>query len=437
MNPILNSAVPGGLPGGAMLADTLPVQSAADGVRGALDAALPWLRELVVAAVKLNTRSTGDGVIDGNGAPALEPSLVDYSGDELALMLAAIDGKIKEGQAKTAKEGIEAARQQKESANLEMQTKLQEAIDKQKEADQKAKSQKVWGWLGKIAAVIGAVIAVIAAAAATVASAGTAAPLLALAVVGLVAATVDLASQINQEIHPDAKPFTLGSLIGDAIVSAMDKAGISGEGRAVASGFSAALGFLLMQPDLAGQMAEDSAIADGRSPEFASHMRMGVMIAAIVTTVVAMIAITIASGGASSSNLGSTTAKAGMKAADVALKTTDVATDAARVAQTAEKVIRASKVLAAFNGLVQGTTAIGAGATAIAVAEDTKAAEKARAEAKEIDAWLTQLQQQSEEQTSRLRDIITALQDGMAQFSDMIATAGDQRANAIRNLVRA
>lgn len=400
---------------------------------GTLGEQMNWVRDLVVAAIALNQQSTDDGVVDANGAPMLPLPLTDLSGDQLALILAAIDSKMKDAQAKTAKEGIEAARVRTESVNKEIQTQLQDAIDQQKEAEEKEKEQKVWGWISKVAAVIGAVVAVIAAAAVTVATGGAGAPLLALAAVGLVAATVDLASAINQEIHPDAEPFTLGSLIGDAIIEAMDEAGLEGQERAAYSGLAAGLGFLLMQPDLAGQMAEDSALADGRSAEFAANMKMGVMIAAVVTTLIAMIAITVASGGSSAGSTASSAAKTGAQVADTA---TDAVNVASKTADMAAKITKAAKAIQGVASVAQGVGAVGSGVVGLQVAEDVRDADQARAEAKEMDAVLLALQAQSEEQTQRLKDIIAALDDGMAQFSQMIAAAGDQRANQIRNMVR-
>src|SRR5690606_42160191 len=58
---------------------------------------------------------------------------------------------------------------------------------------------KVFGWIGKVFAFVAAIATVVAAAVATVASGGTAAPLLALAVVGAISATLMLASAISQE----------------------------------------------------------------------------------------------------------------------------------------------------------------------------------------------------------------------------------------------
>ena len=423
-NPSVNTPLPLG-DDSALPATTTPP--------GTLDAQMAWVRDLVVAAVALNQQGTDDGVVDENGAPMLPLPLTDLSGDQLALILAAIDSKVKDSQARTAREGIEAARLRTQSANNEIQTKLQDAIDKQKEAEEKEKEQKVWGWISKIAAVIGAVVAVIAAAAVTVATGGAGAPLLALAVVGLVAATVDLASAINQEVNPDAEPFTLGSLIGDAIIEAMDEAGLEGQERAAYSGLAAGLGFLLMQPDLAGQMAEDSALADGRSAEFAANMKMGVMIAAAVTTIIAMIAITVASGGSSAGSTASSAAKTGAQVADTATDAVNVAT---KTADTAAKITKAAKVMQGVASVAQGTGAIGSGVVGMQVAENVRDADKARAEAKELDAVLLALQAQTEEQTQRLKDIIAALDEGMAQFSQMIAAAGDQRANQIKNLVR-
>lgn len=421
-----------------------PLSLASSTPLGTVGQQIGWVRDLVAATLALNQQSTDDGVVDDNGAPALPLPLNDFSGDQLALILAAIDTRMKDSQAKTAKEGIEAARARTESANKEIQSKLKDAIDEQKDAEGKEKQQKIWGWIGKIAAVIGAVVAVITTAAAAVVTGAAAAPLLALAVVGLVAATVDLASAINQEIYPDAAAFTLGSLIGDAIIGAMDKAGMGGEQRAGLSGAAAALGFMLMQPDLAGQMAEDSAIADGRSPDFAANLRMGVMIAGVVTTLVAMIVVTIASGGASSSNLANSAAKTGVQAADtasdaatMATKTADMASKATKAVDMAAKINKAAKLIQGSASVVQGSAAIGSAVVSIQTAEDLKAAEEARADAKKLDAVVLGLQAQSEEQLQRLKDIIAALEEGMTQFSQMVAAAGDQRANQIRNLVRA
>lgn len=418
MNTV-NTTTPGLNPGlqsaqqlSAQLSESLQgsTQTAQLQLLGAVPLSATWMKELISSAVKLNQKDQSDGVTDTHGAPVLEAPVTDFGGDQLALILAALDTKIKEAQGKTAKEGIEAARQQTDSANKRMIGKLQEVIDKQKEAAEKEKENKVWGWIGKIAAVIGAIVAVVAAVALTVATGGAAAPLLALAVVGLVAATVDLASQINKEIHPDAKPFTLGSLIGDAIVEAMDKAGISGDGRVAASSFASALGFLLMQPDLAGQMAGDAAKANGASEAEIAKITMGVQIAAVVTSIVAMIVVTVASGGSSA---------------------------AQSVSATVKNLMTAAKVIGAVAEIIRGSSGVAQGAIGIEVAEINQDADESRAAAKKIEAILAQLQSQSEEQTARLKEIIEALDEGMAQFSQMVSAASDQRANQVKNLVRA
>ena len=416
MNSV-NTTTPGLNPGlqtaqllSAQLSENLQNSTQGAQLLGAVSLSANWMKELISSVIQLNQKDKSDGVTDTHGAPVLEAPVTDFSGDQLALILAALDIKIKEAQGKTAKEGIEAARQQTESANKRMIDKLQEVIDKQKEAAEKEKEYKVWGWIGKIAAVIGAIVGVIVAAVATVASGGAAAPLLILATVGLVAATVDLASQINKEIHPDAKPFTLGSLIGDAIVKALDDAGISGDGRTAASSFGAALGFLLMQPDLAGQMAGDAAKANGASEADIAKITMGVQIAAVVTSIVLMIAVTVASGGGSA---------------------------AQGISSTVKNLMTAAKVMGAVAEIIRGSSGVAQGAIGIEVAGINQDADKSRAAAKKIEAILAQLQAQSEEQTARLKEIIEALDEGMAQFSQMVAAAGDQRANQVKNLVRA
>lgn len=371
-----------------------------------------WLRALIQESGKAGA----DGLPGAGSAPALDEPTMDFSGDSLALVLSSLDSKCKEAQARTAMTGIEVTHKQRDAASAARIEKLKEALQRASEAQSAAKCGKVWGWLGKVAAFIGAMVAVVAATAATVATGGTAAPLLVMALLGAAAATVDLASQINQEVHPDAKPFTLGSLIGDAIIKAMDDAGLHGKGRAALAGMASALGFLLMQPDLAGQMAEDSALADGASKEAAARIRMGVAIAAVVTTLIAMIAITVASGGAGGGQL---------------------AGEASQMVNAAHKLSRAAQYVQAATSVVAGTAAIGGGVAAIGVAKDKEAADHARASAKELEALLLKLQKMAEEQTERLKEVMAAMEESWRMFSSMIAAGCDQRTRIARNLVQA
>ena len=141
-----------------------------------------------------------------------------------------------------------------------------------------------------------------------------------------------------------------------------------------------------------------------------ADLRCRVQIAAVVTTLVAMIVVTVASGGGSA---------------------------AQGISSTAKNLMTAAKVLGAVAEVVKGSSGVAQGAIGIEVAEINRDADKSRASAKEIEAILAQLQAQSEEQTARLKEIIQALDEGMAQFSQMVAAAGDQRANQVKNLVRA
>jgi hypothetical protein len=400
-----------------------------------------------------------DGVTNANGAPELPLPLNDFSADQLALILAAVDSKIKQAQAQSAKEGIESARVQKETSNKEMLKRLAEAIEKQREAAAKAKQMKVLGWVMKTAAFVGALVAVVVATAATILTGGAAAPLLALALMGFAAASVDLASQANQEANPDAKPFTMGTLIGDGIIKLMDELGIQGDARAALAGSSVALGILFLQPDLSAQMAGEAAIASGVSEKDANTIRLAVMVTAVVITLVAMVAITIATAGLSSpgtaTQSGSTATQAGTSMAQTGSTAAQTGTSAAQVGSSAvqtatatqkavdagmttyQKLMLLGQLLSAGTQSVVGGAKIGQGVVAIEVAESKKEAELARAAAKVIEALLLKLQKESEEQTERLKEIIMSLDEAMSNFSRMVAAASEANGSIAKNLVTA
>jgi hypothetical protein len=136
------------------------------------------------------------------GAPALEMPSGDFSADQLSLLLAALSNKNNESQLKTAKIGLDVSLKQKNEMHLKAIQKIQEAAKAAQEASEKEKVGKIFGWIGKIAAFVAAVVATVVAAVMTVASAGAAAPLLALAVMGLVATGMDLANHISQNMDP-------------------------------------------------------------------------------------------------------------------------------------------------------------------------------------------------------------------------------------------
>src|SRR5690606_23539331 len=115
-----------------------------------------------------------------NGAPAIDGVNLNFSAEDLAAMLVALQSKTQEAQLKTAKEGITTNAKKMEDQNQQALTKIKDAAKKMEEASAKQKAGGILGWFKKIFTAVAAAFAVVAAAIATVATGGAAAPLLAL-----------------------------------------------------------------------------------------------------------------------------------------------------------------------------------------------------------------------------------------------------------------
>ncbi|MEE9937852.1 MAG: type III secretion system translocon subunit SctE [Achromobacter xylosoxidans] len=114
----------------------------------------------------------GDGLFNGNGAPALEPPAQSFSANDMIDLLRSIRSKSDEAQISSAKENLSAARTKMEKNNEAQLQKIQDYVKKCEEAASKGILGKIFGWIGKIAALVFSAIAVAVLAAGTVASGG-------------------------------------------------------------------------------------------------------------------------------------------------------------------------------------------------------------------------------------------------------------------------
>src|SRR5690554_22374 len=223
-------------------------------------------------------------------APKIGGVTMSFSAEDLAAALIVLRGKTQESQIKTAKEGLETSRIQTGKANERALDKILEANKKAEEAEAKSKAMGIFGWIGKIAGMIAAIAAVVVAAAATVATGGAAAPLLAFAVLGLVGATMSMASAISQECG--GPPLGLGSLMTQAFTEmlvgfGMDREKAEQVGKVLAGAVAVMMpAMLVVDPSLAGGMAEGIALLAGAD-------EMTAAIIATVTAVVTTIAIAV------------------------------------------------------------------------------------------------------------------------------------------------
>jgi hypothetical protein len=435
---------------------------------------------LMVEIAQLRDDGGDDAVNDHNGAPTLPVSYNSFSSDELALVLAAIDIAIKNTQGKTAQQSIEHGRAQTGSANTSVLGQLTAASDAHQAVALAQKQQQAAVWVEKVASFIGASAAVVLASLAALEKGDEATPLLALAVGSAIAATAELAQQIQREAAPGSQPVSLESLIGEAAAAQLNLAALTPEARAQLTAAATALSLLVMQPELSSRLAEQAALANGQSADAAAQWRLGLTMADVVTTVVAMITVTV--GGSIVLPADEPAAEAPTDQIDPAItaaaqrlaplvgsdpqrpgqalhfaegaeqqraaaqratqQATTHANDAAKLARqltqlaqtVSAQVLHASRMAQAVANLAQDAGE-DVGVSGQQIVKGLQREEQLRISSKAFDAQWAEQQQQSETQRERLRDVLAALQEGALMFSKAVADAGDQRANDVRHIV--
>lgn len=344
----------------------------------------------------------GSNVTDSRGAPAIDAPSKEFSAADMVDLLRNLRGKSQDAQLQTAQHGLESARIKAEKNTEQQLEKIKEWIDKCKEADEKSGLSKIFGWIGKVFAVIAAAVAVAVAAVATVASGGAAAPLLALAIVGAIGATMSLADQISKECG--GPEISLGSLMQATVGKFLEAVGVPKEkAEQITKIVAGAMGLmmpvmLMIEPQLLGSMAQTIAKMAGADEATAGYIGMAIGIAAAVGVGIAM---AVMSGG---SSLGTT----GLKIAN--------------------------GVASAGGQLVQGATAATQGGLGIAVAGDRKDAENLMADKKTLEAMMLKLQKQMEEGREELKKVIQQIEESTQMVSKMLAGATDSMAQITANI---
>src|SRR5690606_26121988 len=100
----------------------------------------------------------------------------------------------------------------------------------------------------------------------------------------------------------------------------------------------------------------------------------------------------------------------------------------AKTVMTAAKV--GSMVASTASGVATATT----GGLSVAKSIDEHAAATALVDKKKFDAMIAKLQKQMEEDREQIKQVLQQMQDGIAIVSQMIASAGDSRAQLSANL---
>ncbi|CDM23295.1 Type III secretion host injection protein YopB [Castellaniella defragrans 65Phen] len=353
-------------------------------------------------------------LVDRNGAPRIDTPTEVFSASDMVDLLRSLRSKSDDAQLATAQKSLESARIKAEKNTEHQLEKIKEWIEKSKEAESKGALGKIFGWIGKIFAFVAAIAAVVAAAAATVATGGAAAPLLALAIVGAISATMTLASAISQECGgPEISinsliQHTVGKFLTD--VCGVDPKQAENICKIVGGALAIACPVMLaIEPSLLGNMAQSIALMAGADEKTAGYIGMALTIAAAIGIGIAMAVMT---GGASA---------------------------ASTAAQVSNKVLLSSiktfnTVLASTNVAVSGSTQIAQGGLNISKAQSEEKAQKAMADKKDLEAMMLKLQKQMEEGREEMKKIIQQIEESTQLVSKMIAGTTDNMNQIAMNM---
>ncbi|WP_368641180.1 type III secretion system translocon subunit SctE [Castellaniella ginsengisoli] len=357
---------------------------------------------------------SGNPLIDKNGAPRIDTPSEVFSASDMVDLLRSLRSKTQDEQLNTAQKGLESARIKAEKNTEHQLEKIQEWINKCKEAESKGALGKIFGWVGKIFAFVAAIVAVVAAAAATAATGGAAAPLLALAIVGAISATMTLASAISQECG--GPELSINNLIQQTVgkflteVCGVDPEQAENICKIVGGALAIACPVMLaLEPSLLGNMAQSIALMAGADEKTAGYIGMALTIAAAIGVGIAMAVMT---GG---SSVASTATQVGNKVLLSSIKTFNTAMTGA-------------------NAAVSGGTQIAQGSLNIVKAQKEEQAQKAIADKKDLEAMMLKLQKQMEEGREEMKKIIQQIEESTQLVSKMIAGTTDNMTQIAMNM---
>ena len=415
----------------APMADAAPP---AAGVRALDSAALLGTQARSGAAA-----SSGTALItNSNGAPAIGGITINFSAEDLTAALAVLQGKTQDAQLRTAQEGLGVTRQKMEENHKKSLEKIETWIKKCESAAAKSKLGGIFGWIAKIAAFVASAIATVALAVATPFTAGATAPLLALAVIGLVGSTMSLASAISQASGGPA--LEIGTLMTKACSAFLKAVGVPEEkleaaSRIMAGAIGGITGAVLADPQLLGGMVSSVAQLS------ITDQNKAAIVGAIFSTLACIaltVATTVATAGAGAGKAAADIAKALPQAA------TTVATTVAKTGAESSKLLTdVLKALPQMAKIAQhtasATSAVAStvqGGLNVGVAIDEHAAASAQVDRKLFSAMLVKLQAQMEEDQEQIKKVVEEIQNGLSVVSQMIAAAGESRSQIAANIGR-
>ncbi|QKV54381.1 type III secretion system translocon subunit SctE [Comamonas antarctica] len=348
-------------------------------------------------------------ISNANGAPSIGNIAINFSAEDLSAALLVLQGETQDAQLRTAKEGLGVTRLKMEENHKKSQEKIDTWIKKGESAAAKGKLGGIFSWIGKLASFLATAIATVALAVATPFTAGATAPLLALAIVGLVGSTMSLASSISQAAG--GPPLEISTLMTKACSVFLKAVGVPEEKLEAASRVMAgALGFMtgamLADPQLLGGMV--SSVAQLTITDQNKAAIVGLVLSTLACVALSVVT-SLATGGAG----------AGKSIADITKSIPQLAQVAQHVA-----------------GATSSLSSMAAAGVGIGIAVDEHAAASAQVDRKLFSALLVKLQAQMEEDQELIKKVVQEIQDAFNVVSQMVAAAGASRLQIAANLVR-
>lgn len=348
--------------------------------------------------------SNDGAVTNSRGAPLLaDPSLNVVSIDATTRM-ALLTAQSSEIQKESTITSLNVALE-KISKNTEFRlSNLKDISNKAEDQAKHKHASKIFGWIGKVFATVAAVVAVAVFSVATVATGGAAAPLLAIAVIGLVAAGVSLADQISQEVG--GPPISLSKMASGFISKVLVACGVDKDkaeniAQVVSMGlFLPAL--LILEPSSLGSATQALCELVGVNPDDAA--KIGAVIGAISAVVVGIVMSVVA-----------TVATAGL----------------AGPAATAQFL---NSVMQAVAGLIEAGSDIGQGASNIATAKIQKEVSYLQASNVDLSAISDALNNQMKNDQDTLKTLLACIYDSMNSATQIMRSFFDTQDQISRNI---
>ncbi len=346
-------------------------------------------------------------IANGHGAPAIGAVMAPFSPVEMTLILQGLKIKTEDAQLRTVKEGLGITRQKLAQEHKNSLEKLTESIKKSESAESKSKVSKIFGWVAKVGAVVGSLVAIAGLVGVTGLTGGAAAPLLALAVIGLVGATISLTSAIVQAAG--GPPVDINSAMTWGCKAVLKIVGVpeeklEGASKIMAGALGMVTGAVLLDSQLVGSLAAGIVELTSDSSNWAAII--GATVAAVASVAIAVV-MACATGGAG--------------AGEAVKEILQAVPQVAKVAQ------------AAIAGVSAGGTLVTAGMN-IDVSFDEHASAVAQVDRQKFSAVIAKLQALMETDTEQITKIVKEMQESIAAVSKMIAAAGESRSQIAANI---